>query len=136
MGWRKKNFERRKVDTPELLSLLAYHAFLFTIPSYVGNRLERLQGNILWSGPGDKFKFSFVDWNTMCSLISNGGMGVHKLGTVGFGFWKGRDPLVTIKYGVDWGGWTTKQVQRTHGRSLWKRIRVGWARFSTHKVFV
>lgn len=98
---KKKNFERRKVDTPELLSLLVYHAFLFTIPSYVGNRLERLQGNILWSGPGDKFKFSFVDWNTMCSPISNGCMGVHKLGTVGFGVLERKRPTRNNKV---WGG--------------------------------
>lgn len=97
----KKKIERRKVDTPELLSLQMYHAFLFTIPSYVGNRLERLQGNMLWSGPGDKFKFPLVDWNTMCSPISNGGMGVHKLGTVAFGVLERKRPTRSNKV---WGG--------------------------------
>lgn len=101
IGLEKKNFERRKVDTPKLMRLQMYHAFLFTIPSYVGNRLERLQGNMLWSGPGDKFKFPLVDWNTVCSPISNGGMGVHKLGIVAFGVLERKGPTCNNKV---WGG--------------------------------
>ena len=31
-----------------------------------------------------------------------------------------------MKYGEEWGGWSTKLIQGTNGCDLWKSIRMGW----------
>jgi hypothetical protein len=41
---------------------------LFSIPTYVANKLERLQQNYV----EDVFKFHLVEWNTVCFPIKNG----------------------------------------------------------------
>lgn len=34
-----------------------------------------------WGGLGDEFKHHMVDWDKVCTLIANGGLGVMKLTT-------------------------------------------------------
>lgn len=42
---------------------------LFTIPTYVANKLKRLQWNFLLEGLEDEFKLHLAEWNTVCSII-------------------------------------------------------------------
>ena len=40
-----------------------------------------------------------------------------------------------MKYGEEWGGWTSKQVKGTNGHSLWRSIRTGWDIFLNYVQF-
>lgn len=51
-----------------LSSLLSYYLSLFTIPTSVANRLERLQRNFLWGASDVEFKFPLVAWG-LCVLL-------------------------------------------------------------------
>ena len=62
-----------------LLNLPTYFLSLFTIPISVANRLERLQRNFLWGGDGEEFNHHLVNWDTVCSPIVNGGLGIRKI---------------------------------------------------------
>jgi hypothetical protein len=62
-----------------LLSLPTYFLSLFTIPVNVANQIEKIQHNFLWGGMVDYFKHHLVDWNTVCSPIAQGGLGVRKI---------------------------------------------------------
>lgn len=65
-----------------LSSLPMYVMHLFTIPTYVANRIEKLLRYLLFflfGGGGclrDDFKFHLVGWNTLCSPLKDGGLGV------------------------------------------------------------
>uniref|UniRef100_A0A7N2N6C5 non-specific serine/threonine protein kinase n=1 Tax=Quercus lobata TaxID=97700 RepID=A0A7N2N6C5_QUELO len=43
--------------------------------------------------------------------------------------------VVALKYGEDWGGWSTKHIRSTHGCGLWRSIRPGWDRFVGFVLF-
>ena len=45
----------------------------------VAKRIERLQHNFLWGGVGDDIKGPLVNWNKVCTPISQGGLGVRDL---------------------------------------------------------
>ena len=62
-----------------LLSLPTYYLSLFTIPTSVANRIEKLQRDFLWYGMGDEFKIHFVGWDKVCAPIANSGLGIRKL---------------------------------------------------------
>ena len=42
---------------------------------------------------------------------------------------------LTKKFWEDWGGWTTKPAQGTHGCGLWKSIRMVWEKFLQNILF-
>jgi hypothetical protein len=52
---------------------------LFPIHASVANRIEKLQRDFIWGGIGEEFKFHLVSWDKVCSLISEGGLGIHNL---------------------------------------------------------
>ena len=40
-----------------------------------------------------------------------------------------------MKFGEEWGGWSTKLGRGVHGCGLWRSIRKGWEVFSKHIWF-
>ena len=62
-----------------LSNLPTYFLSLFPIPASVAKRIEKIQRDFLWKGLGEEFKFYLVKWDTICSLISNGGLAVCNL---------------------------------------------------------
>ena len=50
---------------------------LFTIPTHVANKIERLQRDFLWGNS----KLHLVGWDKVCAPSKNGGLGVRKLTT-------------------------------------------------------
>ena len=60
-----------------LSSLPTYLLSLFTILTYMANKIERLQRNFLWGNS----KTHLVGWIKVCAPLENGGLGVKKLTT-------------------------------------------------------
>ena len=60
-----------------LSSLPTYFLSLFTIPTHVANKIEKLQRDFLW---GDS-KTHLLGWDKVCIPIANDGLGIRKLTT-------------------------------------------------------
>ena len=45
----------------------------------VAKKLEKLQRNFLWGGSGEDSKHSLLKWDTLCSPIARGGLGIWLL---------------------------------------------------------
>ena len=60
-----------------LSNLSTYYLSLFTIPSHVVNKLEKIQRDFLW---GDS-TIHLVGWDKVCAPKVNGGLGIRKLTT-------------------------------------------------------
>jgi len=58
-----------------LSSLPTYFLSLFTIPTHVVNKIEKLQRDFLW---GDS-KIHLVGWDKVCAPMANGDLGIRKL---------------------------------------------------------
>ena len=113
-----------------LSSLPTYYLSLFTIPMHVANKIERVQRDFLW----EDSKLNLVGWNKVCAPLENCGLGVRKLTTFNkalLGKWLWRFGIeetrlwrrvVALKFGEDWGGWTSKLGRGVHGCGLWRSI--------------
>ena len=68
-----------------LSSLPTYFLSLFTIPTHVANKIEKLQRDFLW---GDS-KTQLLGWDKVCLPIANSDLGIRKLttGKVSLAFW-------------------------------------------------
>uniref|UniRef100_A0A2N9FLS3 Reverse transcriptase domain-containing protein n=1 Tax=Fagus sylvatica TaxID=28930 RepID=A0A2N9FLS3_FAGSY len=118
-------------------SLPTYYLSLFTIPVSVAKRLEKFQRTFLWGGSGEDPKHSLVKWDTICSPIDKGGLGIRLLVPLNralLGKWLWRfvvegDRLwrrvVASRHGAVHGGWGTGQVRGSYGCGLWKGIMLG-----------
>ena len=42
---------------------------------------------------------------------------------------------LALKFGKDWGGWTSKLGRGVHNCGLWRSIRMGWEEFSKNIRF-
>ena len=113
-GWKKMYLSkggRLTLLKSTLSSLLTYYLSLFTIPTHVANKIERLQRDFLWGNS----KLHLVGWDKVCAHSKNGGLGVRKLTTFNkalLGKWLWRfgiketrlwRRIVALKFGKEWG---------------------------------
>ena len=83
-GWKKLYLSkggRVALIKSTLSNIPTYFLSLFPILASMANRIARLQRDFLWGGLGDEPKFHLVDWSTMCTPLSLGGLGIRNLGT-------------------------------------------------------
>ena len=79
-GWKKLYLSkdgRLTLLKSTLSSLPTYYLSLFTIPTHVANKIEKLQRDFLWGNS----KTHLVGWDKVCAPMANGGLGVRKLTT-------------------------------------------------------
>ena len=146
-GW--KRLYLSKGDCLTLLkstfsSLPTFYLSLFTIPCSVAKRIEQIQRNFLWGGTVEASKHPLVKWDTVCSPIAKGGLGVRKLvtfnrallgkwlwrfGVEGNRLWK---RVLVARHGAACGAWSTNLIRGPHGCGVWKGIMLGWDDFSNH----
>ena len=96
---------------------------LFTIPTHVGNEIEKLQRDFLWVDS----KTHLLGWDKVFMSIANGGLGIRKLTTCNkalLGKWLWRfgveetriwRRVVVSKFGKELGG----------GPSIWEGVSMG-----------
>jgi hypothetical protein len=130
-----------------LSNLPTYLLSLFPIPADVAKRIEKIQRDFLWGGLNEEVKLHLVDWDTVCSPISEGGLGirnVRKFNQALLGKWLWRcahegeawwRSVLVAKYGSTWGGWRFCDITEAHGVGLWKFICMGWRNFKRHFRF-
>jgi hypothetical protein len=130
-----------------LSSLPTFYLSLFTIPCSIAKRIEQIQRKFLWGGSDDTFKHCLVKWDTVCSPVSKGGLGVRKLvpfnralldkwlwrfGAEDNRLWK---RVLVERHGAGCGDWSTGWTRDSHGCGLWKGIMLGWNDFSAQVKF-
>ena len=79
-GWKKLYLSkggRLTLLKSTLSSLPTYFLSLFTIPTHVANKIEKLQKDFLWGDP----KTHLLGWKKICTPKANGGLGIRKLTT-------------------------------------------------------
>jgi hypothetical protein len=62
-----------------LTNLPTYYLSLFPLSASVANHMEKIQCDFLWVGLGEEFKHHLASWSKVCSLISEGGLGIKNL---------------------------------------------------------
>ena len=128
-GWKKLYLSkggRLTLLKSTLSSLPTYFLSLFTIPTHVANKIEKLQRDFLW---GDS-KTHLLSWDKVRLPIANGGLGIRKLTTFNkalLGKWLWRFGIkenrlwrrvVALKFGEEWARRTSKLGRGVHGCGL------------------
>ena len=145
-GWKKMYLSkggRLTLLKSTLSSLHTYYLSLFTIPTHVAYKIERMQRDFLL---GDS-KTHLVGWDKVCAPLENGGLGVRKLTTFNralLGKWLWRFGIeetrlwrrvIALKFGEEWGEWSSKLGRGVHRCGLWRSICMGWEDFSKNIRF-
>ncbi|XP_041019121.1 uncharacterized protein LOC121261047 [Juglans microcarpa x Juglans regia] len=124
-----------------LSNLTTYFLSLFPLSTKVANRIEKLQRDFLWSELGEEFKFHQVNWSTVCTPISGGGLGIRHLlkfnqALLDKWLWRYQNEreafwraVIDSQFGEAWRGWCSNEVQGTYGVGLWKNIMSLWGTF-------
>jgi hypothetical protein len=146
-GWKRSCLSkggRLTLIKSTLSSLPTYFLSLFVVPASVAHRIEKLQGDFLWGGLGDEFKFHLVNWRTIRAPIQQGGLGLRRIipfnqALLGKWLWRFANErnaywrqVIVCKYGCERDGWHSKEGRGRHGVCLWKHIQAGWSRFSRY----
>ena len=79
-GWKKLYLSkggRLMLLKSTLSSLPTYFLSLFTIPTHVANKIEKIQRDFLWG----ELKVHLVGWDKVCTPKVNGGLGIRKITT-------------------------------------------------------
>ena len=107
---------------------------LMRMPRVVRLRLEQIQGDFLWGGGALEKKSHLVKYAIVYS-DKKGGLGVRSLSTLNRALlckWSWRFVVergslwrlvISRKFGVEEGGWCTREVREGYGVGLWKEIR-------------
>jgi hypothetical protein len=98
-------------------------------------------------GLNDEVKLHLVDWDTVCSPISKGGLGirnVRKFNQALLGKWLWRyaheegawwRSILVAKYGSSRGKWCSYDITESHEVGLWNFICMEWSNFMRHFRF-
>ena len=126
-----------------LSSMPIYFMSLLCMPRVVRLRLEKLKRDFLWGGGGGGMenKPHLVKWEIVCS---NKRKGLSKLNRALLGKWSWRfveergtlwKQVISRKYGIEEGGWCTREVMEGYGVGYWKEIRKEWSLMKNNFVF-
>ncbi|RVW25474.1 putative ribonuclease H protein [Vitis vinifera] len=147
----KRNYISKGGRIPLIRSTLSsmpiYLMSLLRMPRVVSLRLEKIQRDFLWGGGALERKPHLVNWESVCSDIRKGGLGVRRLSTLNrallckwnWRFANEREALwrqvISRKFGEEEGGWYTREVREGFGVGLWKEIRKEGALLQNKVVF-
>ena len=107
---------------------------LFRLPKRVKIRLEKIQRDFLWGGGNLERKIHLVKWDIVCSSKVKGGLGIRSLLNFNkalLGKWNWRFSreensiwrnIISLKYGMEEGGWFSNTPRDSYGVGLWKDI--------------
>ncbi|RVW17821.1 putative ribonuclease H protein [Vitis vinifera] len=117
-----------------LANMPTYLMSLLRMPRVVKLRLEKIQRDFLWGGGALEKRPHLVKWAVVCTHKKMGGLGIRNLSILNrallckwsWHFAVERDSywklIISTKYGVDRGGWSTCGAREGHGVGLWKEI--------------
>ena len=118
-----------------LSNMLIYYMSILCMLRSVRLRLEQIQRDFLWGGGALERKIHLIKWPVVCSDKSKGGLGVKCLSTLNRAFlgkWSWHFmvenealyyQVISRKYGVEEGGWYTREGREGFGVGLRKEIR-------------
>lgn len=78
-GWKRQYLSkggRLTLIKSTLGNLPTYFMSIFTIPVSVSSRMEKLVRDFLWEGKMVERKYHLVNWDSVCSNVKDGGLGI------------------------------------------------------------
>ncbi|RVW74330.1 LINE-1 retrotransposable element ORF2 protein [Vitis vinifera] len=117
-----------------LASMPTYLMSLLRMPRVVKLILEKIQRDFLWGGGALEKRPHLVKWVVVCTHKKMGRLGIRNLSILNRAllckwswryaverdsYWK---LIISSKYGVERGGWSTCGAREGHGVGLWKEI--------------
>ena len=121
-----------------LSSLPIYCLSLFRMSVSICSRLEKIQREFLWSGGSLVKKTHLVNWKTVCTEKKKGGLGLRRFSILNKALlckwcWRFANEMdsfwikvIRCKFGEDYGGWRSGDINGGFGVGLWKEIRKEW----------
>ena len=131
-----------------LSNLPTYLMSLLRMPRGVSSRLEKIQRNFLRGSNASERKIHLINWKQVCLSKAKGGLGIRSLVLMNkallskwawrFGeeddnsAWKN---VISLKYGIEEGGWCPRTPRGNAGLGLWKGINAEVAKLKQDYVF-